>query len=91
MEKKIKKIYIIGPMTGYPSWNYPAFDDAVKRGEELGYEMVSPAELNRVDGFDHLRSNSSISEEELHGFALRDIAALLDCDAIAALPRMDGK
>lgn len=38
------RIYIAGPMTGLPDFNFPAFNDmaAILRG--LGYHVENPAE-----------------------------------------------
>ena len=40
------KLYIAGPMSGYPQFNYPAFHAAAEALGALGYEYVSPAELD---------------------------------------------
>lgn len=38
------KLYIAGPMTGLPEFNYPAFNAVAKRLRELGHEVLNPAE-----------------------------------------------
>lgn len=37
-------VYVAGPMSGLPDWNFPAFHDAAKVLRDLGYEVVNPAE-----------------------------------------------
>lgn len=38
------KIYIAGPMTGYPEYNYPAFHAAADRLRALGHQVENPAD-----------------------------------------------
>lgn len=38
------RIYLAGPMAGYPERNYPAFMRAAKALRDLGYEVYNPAE-----------------------------------------------
>lgn len=38
----MKTLYIAGPMTGYPNYNYEAFDKAEKWLREHGYEVLNP-------------------------------------------------
>jgi hypothetical protein len=37
------KVYISGPMTGLPKYNYPAFHAAEKRLHTAGYDVINPA------------------------------------------------
>ena len=72
------KVYISGPMTGYPDFNYPAFVEAATYWRSRGYVVVSPAEINPDTGgewADYLRS---------------DLRALLECDVIAMLRGWEG-
>lgn len=38
------RLYLAGPMNGYPEKNFPAFHDAAAKLREVGYEVISPAE-----------------------------------------------
>lgn len=44
-------LYIAGPMTGLPEFNYPAFMQAEKRLVARGYVVLNPARHGYVDGF----------------------------------------
>lgn len=44
------KIYLSGPMTGYPQYNFPAFDYAAAKLRAEGHEVFSPADNDRVRG-----------------------------------------
>lgn len=37
-------LYVAGPMTGYPDFNYKAFHDASAQLRVLGFEVENPAE-----------------------------------------------
>lgn len=45
-----KKVYIIGPMNGLPDLNFPAFDEARDWFIARGWEVISPADIDRDRG-----------------------------------------
>lgn len=47
-----KSLYIAGKMRGLPYYNFPAFDKARDRLVALGFEVFSPADMDREAGFD---------------------------------------
>jgi len=77
------KIYLAGPMRGYPQYNFPAFDKARNTLKAAGHKVFCPAETDIVEGFN---PNEEISVEKIQQAFRRDILALLDCQAIAMLP-----
>lgn len=64
------RIYLFGPMRGYPDWNFPAFIAAAAQLRELGHEVFSPAERDLADGFDG-RGSGTDAELDGKGFDLR--------------------
>jgi hypothetical protein len=76
----MKTIYIAGPMTGLPEFNYPAFFDAEERLREQGFLIKNPA-----TGQKH--PNSIVEDDEVWRYYMRQgIRMLLESDEIALLP-----
>ena len=91
------KLYLAGPMRGYPQFNFPAFHEAAAQLREEGHEVFSPAErdIARHNGVDISAGNSTGCEEtasRLHGFDLREALAedtqwiCKHADGVALLP-----
>lgn len=85
-----RRVYIAGPMRGYPQFNFPAFDKARDLGNSLGWDCISPADIDRSSGV-HENSNPNFSPEDIRTFATRDCNTILSLrselgDAIALLP-----
>lgn len=78
------KVYVAGPMRGYPLWNFPAFDAASADLRSWGFEVVSPAELDRAIGFDE--HTGVLPDGFVEGALRRDIEALLEVDGVVLLP-----
>lgn len=38
-------VYLSGPMSGIPEWNFPAFDAASETLRRLGYRVINPADF----------------------------------------------
>jgi len=86
------KIYIAGPMRGKKWFNFPDFDWAKECLMRAGWKVISPADLDREIGFDvkSLPPDTDWNDVAKLGFDLkaavqRDVAAILDCDAIFML------
>jgi len=80
------KIYVAGPMTGYPRWNFDAFARATALLRESGYEVVSPAEIDLSLGFDPDAPAENYTPAAYQAAMRRDVEALLAVDAVALLP-----
>jgi hypothetical protein len=79
-----KRIYICGPMTGYPDHNFPAFDRAKLMLEERGWDTVSPADIDRSMGITE-RSTPEETAAILPAMQLADTNAIHTCKAIYCL------
>lgn len=68
------RIYIAGPMSNLPEWNYPAFHHAAERLTARGFTPINPARAEGRDGctawVDYMRAS------------IRDLA---DCDGVCTL------
>lgn len=76
------KLYLGGPMTGIPLYNFPAFHEAADVLRKRGHEIVSPAEMDQGDGFD---PETDAAESHLH-YMRRDLAAVMECEGVVMLP-----
>lgn len=74
--KKLYDLYLSGPMTGVPDLNRPAFNKMAKALRYLGYSVVNPPELDLNE-----------PQRSWEGCLRRDIKHLMNCKAIATLPR----
>ena len=85
------RIYIAGPMSGLPSFNFPAFDAAARDLREQGYDVVSPAELDSEE-FRARVLGAKGAEAELLGAwgecLARDVRLIADTniEAVVLLP-----
>lgn len=91
------KIYIAGPMRGKRWFNFPDFDWAKECLMRAGWEVISPADLDREIGFDvkSLPPDTDWNDITKIGFDLRaaiqrDVAAICQCDAIFMLHGWSG-
>lgn len=54
------RLYLAGPMRGYPRLNFDAFDRATERLRGRGYSVQSPAENDRQNGFDPVTASGGL-------------------------------
>jgi Domain of unknown function (DUF4406) len=65
-------LYISGPMTGHPEFNYPAFHAAETKLRDAGHTVLNPArQPKQATWEDYMRA---------------DIAAVVSADGVALLP-----
>lgn len=77
----MNKVYISGPMRGFPYYNHPAFNAAATRFRNMGFEVFNPAEMDREAGFDVSKLPEDHDWSSTDGFDLRD-ALCRDCSAV---------
>jgi len=79
------KLYLAGPMTGFPRWNFDAFEAGAERLRLAGFEVVSPAELDLADGFDPDAPAHLFTRDDLLRALRRDFELVLQSDGVALL------
>lgn len=78
---KAKRVYIAGPMTGLPEYNYPAFFAAEDRFVAAGWEVLNPAR------HDVSWITEDMDPDEVRAAFMKiDIEDVMRADAIALLP-----
>jgi hypothetical protein len=66
------RIYIAGPCTGHPDFNYPAFNQEAARLRAIGYHVENPAENQAQDTY--------------QGYMRQAVRQMMTCHAVALLP-----
>lgn len=70
----LPRLYLCGPMTGLPEFNYPAFTRAANQLRGLGYTVFTPTE-------------NGLPQHAPWGMHMRrDIPQLVRCGGVAVLP-----
>ena len=89
------RVYLAGPMTGLPQFNYPAFMSVAAKLRGAGFEVVSPAEMDdpatqaaALASLDGAPGTGSANGESWGDFLARDVKLLADdgIEAVIALP-----
>lgn len=73
------KLYIAGPMTGLPEFNYPAFDAAEQQLQAEGFAVLNPTSIeadNPTPG----------TPQRWDWYMRRAIRLVLEADGLALLP-----
>ena len=70
-----RRLYLAGPMSGYPEHNFPLFHSVAEQLRRHGHDVFNPAE------------NKDGATLQPRAFYLRlDIPALLECEGLVLLP-----
>lgn len=70
----MKRLYLAGPMSGLPDFNYPAFRAEAARLRALGYQVDNPAE------------NPVPPCGSWTGYMRMALRQLVDCECVVLLP-----
>lgn len=82
----------LGPMTGYPQFNFPAFDEAAARLRGRGFNIVSPTELDdkstRYKSLASPNGIAAIGDSRWRELLRRDVNIVMDeeCKGVICLP-----
>lgn len=78
--------YVAGPMRGRKDLNFATFDKARDRGKALGYNIISPADLDREHGIDPA-IDPTVAEHETEDMTHKELLAIIrrDLDVILSL------
>ena len=86
-DRDLPRLYVAGPMTGLPDYNYPAFDGAAALLAERGYPVENPAENEQLfkDRVGPPHYTEYLRAGLGGGGVLHRRAQLLRCDGVATL------
>jgi hypothetical protein len=72
-------LYVAGPMTGYPDFNYPAFNAAARMLAGFGYSILNPVDAEE-------KNPTPGKPQEWDWYMRHALRMVLDADGIALLP-----
>jgi hypothetical protein len=87
------KIYLAGPMSYLPQFNYPAFDKAAAKLRQAGHTVFNPADNDRDKGYSQeIADAGGVVSPKLKRQIIQDdlLWIINEADAIAFLPGWDG-
>jgi hypothetical protein len=86
------RVYLCGPMRGYPAWNAAAFDRYAAEWKLEGHTVLSPVARDRLQGLDPaVASREELAAKSRDGVWMRqviaeDVEMICEVDALAVLP-----
>ena len=81
MTRKLPTLYIAGPMSGLPDFNYPAFRDAASILAKAGYGVLNPADNEGK------RDVIALPHAPWSWYMRRSLEQIAVADGMAVLPR----
>jgi hypothetical protein len=79
LNKYTNRVYISGPMTGQPQFNFQAFNEAAKELRARGFKVVNPAE-----------NFGGRTDLDRRTYLAHDIRQITRVDAVVVLPGWQG-
>jgi len=84
------RLYLAGPMRGYPQFNTQAFDRTAEQLQWLGHRVYNPAHGDRVAGYDWTDAAGTTAELEAVNFDLRgamrkNMTVICESDGVVVL------
>ncbi len=89
MTASAKSLYIAGPMSRLPEWNFPAFRKAAEQLRAAGFEVVSPVEMDE-EQYPTLDTEGMSGTEDLEALVGFDRGAVLANDLRIICTGVDG-
>lgn len=86
------RLYIAGPMTGMPQFNYPAFNQAQTQLLAAGYEVLNPAAIDLMfpkscGDVELVAGCKACDERDWKWYMRKSIPMVCQADGVAVLPR----
>jgi hypothetical protein len=76
--------YIAGPMTGYPRYNFDAFDQTARILRDEGWIVINPAEISRHHGVDP--DKGDVDPKIMHSIISKDVESIFKVSTVFLLP-----
>jgi hypothetical protein len=72
------RLYVSGPMTGIPDFNFPAFARMTRTLRGMGHLVWSPAEMDEQEGVTPTLDGSVQDPRQYAGYLARDIRVIAE-------------